>query len=155
VFDHNQYASDIRAMADEIVGCEARDPHADRRLLEFALAVPEPMYRRNGVPRSFARRVLADRLPREIIDERRRGANNPIWFRSLNARRASIARDIERLEASPLARRLLDVPRLKRLMAQWPKDEQAAESRFGEYQLALMRGVHVGRFVRWIEGGNA
>jgi asparagine synthase (glutamine-hydrolysing) len=154
VFDHNQFASDRRAMADEIAGCEARDPHADRRLLEFALAVPEPMFRRNGVPRSFARRVLADRLPREIIDERRRGANNPTWFRSLNARRANIARDIERLEASPLARRVLDVPRLKRLMAQWPKDEQAAESRHGEYQIALMRGVHVGRFVRWVEGGN-
>jgi asparagine synthase (glutamine-hydrolysing) len=155
VFDHNQYAGDLRAMAGEIVGCEARDPHADRRLLEFALAVPEPMYRRNGVPRSFARRVLADRLPREIIDERRRGANNPTWFRSLNSRRAEIARDIEGLETSPLARRLLDVPRLKRLMAQWPKDEQSAESRRGEYQLALARGVHVGRFVRWVEGGNA
>jgi asparagine synthase (glutamine-hydrolysing) len=155
VFDHNQYASDIRAMSGDIFGCEARDPHADRRLLEFALAVPEPMYRRNGVPRSFARQVLADRLPREIIDERRRGANNPTWFRSLNARRAAIARDIERLEASPLVRRLLDLPRLKRLMAQWPKDEQAAESHHGEYRLALARGVHVGRFVRWVEGGNA
>jgi asparagine synthase (glutamine-hydrolysing) len=154
VFDHNQYASDLRAMAGEIVGYELRDPHADRRLLEFALAVPEPMYRRNGVSRSFARRVLADRLPREIIDERRRGANNPTWFRSLDARRADIARDIEWLEASPLARRLIDLPRLKRLMAQWPKDEQAAEQRSGEYRLALARGVHVGRFVRWVEGGN-
>jgi asparagine synthase (glutamine-hydrolysing) len=155
LFDNNQYASDVRAMAGEIVGCEARDPHADRRLLEFALAVPEPMYRRDGVPRSFARRVLADRLPRKIIDERRRGAGNPTWFRSLNARRANIAHDIEWLDASPLARRLLDVPRLKRLMAQWPKHEQAAESRLGEYRLALMRGVHVGRFIRWVEGGNA
>jgi asparagine synthase (glutamine-hydrolysing) len=154
VFDHNQYASDLRAMAGEIAGYELRDPHADRRLLEFALAVPEPMYRRNGVPRSFARRVLADRLPREIIDERRRGANNPTWFRLLDARRADIARDIERLEASPLARRLIDLPRLKRLMAQWPKDEQAAEQRSGEYRLALARGVHVGRFIRWVEGGN-
>ena len=108
VFDHNQYVSDIRAMSGEIIGHEVRDPHADRRLLEFALAVPEPMFRRNGVPRSFARRVLADRLPREIIDERRRGAINPAWFRSLNAKRVDIAREIERLEASPLARRLID-----------------------------------------------
>jgi asparagine synthase (glutamine-hydrolysing) len=154
VFDHNQYVSDIRAMSDEIVGHEVRDPHADRRLLEFAFAVPEPMFRRNGVPRSFARRVLADRLPREIIDERRRGASNPTWFRSLNAKRADLARDIERMEASPLARRLIDLPRLKRLMAQWPKDEQAAESRVGEYRFALARGVHVGRFIRWVEGGN-
>src|SRR5580704_6565253 len=154
VFDHNQYVSDIRAMSGEIVGHEARDPHADRRLLEFALAVPEPMFRQGGVPRSFARRVLADRLPREIIDERRRGANNPAWFRSLNAKRADLARDIERMEASPLARRLIDLPRLKRLMAQWPKDAQAAESRVGEYRFALARGVHVGRFIRWVEGGN-
>jgi asparagine synthase (glutamine-hydrolysing) len=154
VFDLNQYASDMRAMAGEIVGHEVRDPHADRRLLEFALAVPEPMFRRDGVPRSFARRVLADRLPREIIDERRHGANIPTWFRSLEARRADIAREIDRLEASPLARRLLDLPRLKRLMAQWPKDEQAAEYRFGEYRLALTGGLHAGRFIRWVEGGN-
>ena len=132
-----------------------RDPHADRRLLEFALAVPEPMYRRNGVPRSFARQVLADRLPREIIDERRRGMNRPTWFRTLEARRANIAHDIERLEASPLARRLLDLPRLRRLMAEWPKDEQAAQECRLEYRLVLARGIHVGRFVRWVEGGNA
>jgi asparagine synthase (glutamine-hydrolysing) len=155
VFDHNQYASDLRAMANEIAGYELRDPHADRRLLEFTLAVPEPMFRRDGVPRSFARRVLADRLPREIIDERRRGANNPTWFRLLDARRDDIARDIERMDASPLVRRLIDLPRLKRLMAQWPKDEQTAEQRSGEYRLALARGVHVGRFIRWVEGGNA
>jgi asparagine synthase (glutamine-hydrolysing) len=154
LFDHNQYSRDIRGMAGEIFGYEVRDPHADRRLLEFVLAVPEPMFRSEGIPRSFARRVLADRLPREIIDERRRGANNPTWFRSLNTRRAEMARDIERLEASPLARRLIDLPRLKRLMAQWPKDEQAAEARLGEYRLALARGVHVGRFIRWVEGGN-
>jgi hypothetical protein len=54
-----------------------------------------------------------------------------------------------------LARRLLDLPRLKRLMAQWPKDENEAEKRMSEYRLALARGVHVGRFIRWVEGGNA
>jgi len=55
----------------------------------------------------------------------------------------------------PLARRLIDLPRLKRLMAQWPKDANEAEARRGEYRLALARGVHVGRFIRWVEGGNA
>jgi asparagine synthase (glutamine-hydrolysing) len=153
LFDHTQYISDTRGMAAEIGGHELRDPHADRRLLEFALAVPEPMYRRNGVPRSFARRVLADRLPREIINERRRGVIMPDWFRTLDAGRT--ARDIERLEASPLVRRLIDLPRLKRLVAQWPKDAQAAEKHRAEYRIALVRGLHIGRFVRWVEGGNA
>jgi asparagine synthase (glutamine-hydrolysing) len=155
MFDHNQNARDMRAMSAESYGYEMRDPHADRRLLEFALSVPEPLYRRNGVPRSFARKVFADRLPREILDERLRGSNTPTWFRFLDARRTDIAADIERLEASPVARRLIDLPRLKRLMAQWPSDEHAAEKRIDEFKFALARGVHVGRFVRWVEGGNA
>jgi asparagine synthase (glutamine-hydrolysing) len=155
LFDHNQYTRDFRGMAPEIFGFEVRDPHGDRRLLEFALSVPETMYRRDGIPRSFARRVLADRLPREILDERRRGANTPMWFRALNETRDDFAADIDRLEASPLASRLIDLPRLKRLMARWPKDANEAEGRMSEFRLALARGVHVGRFIRWVEGGNA
>jgi asparagine synthase (glutamine-hydrolysing) len=155
LFDQNQYARDIRGLAEEIFGFEVRDPLGDRRLLEFALSVPEPMYRRDGVPRSFARRVLADRLPRQILDEHRRGANTPMWFRALNETRNDIAADIDRLEGSPMASRLIDLPRLRRLMAQWPKDESEAETRMSEYRLALARGVHVGRFIRWVEGGNA
>jgi asparagine synthase (glutamine-hydrolysing) len=155
LFDHNQYARDIKGLAEDTFGYEARDPHADRRLLEFALAVPEPMYRSDGVHRSFARRVLADRLPAVIVDERRRGASKPTWFHALDARRDDIAADIDRLEASPLASRLIDLPRLKRLMAQWPKDANEAEGRMSDYRLALARGVHVGRFIRWVEGGNA
>ena len=155
MFDHNQYARDMRAMSGDSYGYEVRDPHADRRLLEFALSVPEPLYRLDGVPRSFARKVFADRLPRDIIDERLRGTNTPTWFRFMDAKRQDIATDIERLEASPLARRLIDLPKLKQLMAQWPKDEQAAEMRRYEFRSALARGVHVGRFIRWVEGGNA
>jgi asparagine synthase (glutamine-hydrolysing) len=155
LFDQNQVGRDAVARWDDYVGIETRDPHADRRLLEFVLRVPEPLFAHKGVPRSFARAVLADRLPREILDERLKGAQDPAWFRALDARRQHIAADVERLEASPLARRLLDVPRLKRLVAQWPKDEHAAQQRVKDYRLALGRGVHVGRFVRWVEGGNA
>jgi asparagine synthase (glutamine-hydrolysing) len=64
-------------------------------------------------------------------------------------------RDLERIEASPLARRMLDIPRLKRLMDQWPKDEHVAQQHAAEYRRLLTRGIHVGRFIRWVEGGNA
>jgi asparagine synthase (glutamine-hydrolysing) len=155
MFDRNQVARDLGGMAEEINGFESRDPYRDRRLLEFALSVPEPMYRRNGIPRAFARKVLADRLPPEILNERRRGAQVPDWFRRMQARRQDIAAEIERIDASPLGRRLIDVPRLKKLMAQWPKDEHAAETVAEDYRLALARGVNVGHFLRWVEGGNA
>ena len=154
-FDYNQFARDAAAMNGELCGLELREPLSDRRLFEFLLSVPEWMYRQNGVARSFARRVLADRLPREILDERRRGAQSGAWFRRLNMRRQDIATEIERLDASPLARRLLDVPRLNRLMSEWPKDEHAAELRKRDFHIALDRGLHVGQFIRWVEGGNA
>jgi asparagine synthase (glutamine-hydrolysing) len=155
IFDRNQFGRESLGMQFEAAGIAQRSPLGDRRLLEFVLSVPEPMFRRNGVPRSFARRVLADRLPREIVDERRRGVAETAWFRPLDAQRETIGRDLERIEASPLASRILDIPRLKRLMDEWPKDEQSAQLRSRDYQRVFARGIHVGRFIRWVEGGNA
>jgi asparagine synthase (glutamine-hydrolysing) len=155
LFDNNQPARDFMASLNEQYGFEARAPHADRRLLEFALAVPEPLYRRNGVARSFARSVFADRLPPEILEERKRGAQGGAWFRRLDARRADVAEDLERFKASPLASGLLDLPRLRRLVKEWPADEHAALARTSDYMVVLTRAMHIGRFILWTESGNA
>jgi len=40
-------------------------------------------------------------------------------------------------------------------MDEWPKDEHAAQLRAREYQRLFARGIHIGRFIRWVEGGNA
>jgi len=154
LFDNNQSARDYMASLNERYGFEARAPHADRRLLEFALAVPEPRYRCNGVARSFARSVFADRLPPDILDERKRGAQGGAWFRRLDARRADVAEDLERFSASPLASCLLDLPRLSQLAKEWPADECAALARTGDYMVVLTRAMHIGRFVLWAESGN-
>jgi asparagine synthase (glutamine-hydrolysing) len=154
LFDNASVAGDAGSALHEFEGIEIRDPHSDRRLLEFALSVPEWLYRRNGVSRSFARAVFADRLPREILDERRRGANTTPWFRVLDARREDYAMEIERFQDSATARRLLDLPRLRRLLDEWPKDERAAHRRELDYNNVFTRGMHAARFIRWVEGGN-
>jgi asparagine synthase (glutamine-hydrolysing) len=154
IFDQSQLARDAQAVSMATHGHETRDPFQDRELIQYGLSVPERFYRRDGVERWFARKVLADRLPPEILDETRRGAQAPNWFATLNMRREAVADEIEALESSPLARRLLDIPRMKALVADWPKDEATAQEKVREYRLALDRGVHVGRFVRWVEGGN-
>ncbi len=155
LFDHDPFARDIRASSRTIFGFEFRDPHGDRELLEFLLKVPEWHYQKNGVRRSFGRKVLADRLPSEIVNETRRGAQGVTWFSRLDKRRAEIGEEVERLEASPLASRLLDVPRMKRILDDWPRDAQNAQARRPEVKLAFGRGLHVGQFIRWVEGGNA
>lgn len=66
LFDNNQFGRDGMGASFDRRGFEITDPYADRRLAEFVLTVPEPMFRQNGISRSFARSVLADRLPRRF-----------------------------------------------------------------------------------------
>ncbi|HZD88549.1 MAG TPA: asparagine synthase C-terminal domain-containing protein [Pseudolabrys sp.] len=154
LFDQLQATRDIGAMSAGMTGLERRDPYADRELIEFCLAVPEWLYRQGGVRRAFARAVFADRLPPEILRETKRGAQAANWFATLQSRKIEIAEEAERIEASPLASGLIDVPRLKALIAAWPTDEREARARSKDYRLALARAVHVSQFIRWVEGGN-
>lgn len=136
----------------ELFGLELRDPTADIDLLEFCFAVPDEQYLRGGATRWLARRVLADRLPPEVLDESRRGRQCPEFLHRMTLQRDAIMEGVEALERSPLAARVLDVARMKRLAADWPTD--AATTGFGDCGAVLNRGLHIGRFLRWIEGGN-
>lgn len=136
----------------ELFGVALRDPTADLDLLEFCFAVPDEQYLRDGVTRWLARRVLADRLPPEVLDETRRGLQCPEFLHRITLQRDAIMDGMEALERSPLASRVLDVARMKRLAANWPTD--TATTGFGEYGAVLHRGLHFGLFLRWIEGGN-
>jgi asparagine synthase (glutamine-hydrolysing) len=69
-------------------GVDMRDPSADRRLVEFCLSVPPEQFLAGGVPRSLARRAFADRLPPEVLRERRKGYQAADWFEGMSVSRA-------------------------------------------------------------------
>jgi asparagine synthase (glutamine-hydrolysing) len=154
IYDAFQIGRDFAGMRHAGGRGDIRSPFFDRDLVTFCLSVPEALYRRDGVSRWFARAIFADRLPRAILDETKRGEQAPNWFESLDARKPAIAAELERLAASRLAARLIDLPRARRLVTDWPKDAREAQSRMNEYRYALDRAVHVGAFIRWVEGGN-
>ena len=134
-------------------GFESRDPFRDIRLIEFCLALPPEQFIRGGVRRAFARRVLADRLPPELLAETRKGLQGPEWFHVLTRNRAQIMDDLGRMERSPLAARVLDLARMRAVAEAWPADVDAAELRRLSFIL-LNRGIHMGRFLCWVEGGG-
>ncbi|MET4698130.1 asparagine synthase (glutamine-hydrolyzing) [Constrictibacter sp. MBR-5] len=136
----------------EVFGVELRDPTADLDLLDYCFAVPDAQYLRNGTTRWLARRVLADRLPAAVLNETRRGIQCPEFMHRMTLQRDAIVEGVEALERSPLTARILDVARMKRLAADWPA--HPAEAGAGEYGAVLYRGLHVGQFLRWLEGGN-
>jgi asparagine synthase (glutamine-hydrolysing) len=136
-------------------GVETRDPTADRRIIEFCLSLPQDQYLRHGVARRLARQAFADRLPPEVVGQVQRGAQAPDYHEGVEKCRDEMLAEIDSMANSQLARRCLDLPRLRRLLQNWPKDGWRDHARTTEYRLALLRGVAMGRFILDVEGGNA
>jgi asparagine synthase (glutamine-hydrolysing) len=131
-----------------------RDPTADVRLLEFCLAVPTEQFLHNGMLRSLARRALADRLPKQLLEEPRRGFQVADWHEDLAAARDSVVDELDRLEACPPAAAALDLPRLRRLMENWPSGGWERNDVIMHYRYALLRGIATGHFLRRVTGSN-
>lgn len=131
-----------------------RDPYQDRAMVEFALAIPEDQYWKDGVSRRLARRVLADRVPAEILAQRGKGKQSPEWYFVATRRREAMIEAVERLSRSRLASRVLDIPRMRRLLEQWPEDAERARAHEMLHGHGLHRAIAMGGFLRWYEGGN-
>jgi len=136
-------------------GIDIRDPTADRRLLEFCLSVPTEQFFRNGVPRALARAALADRVPPEVLNERRRGLQAVDWHEGMTTARERILDEIVRVEQNGPASRALDLGRMRRLAEDWPTQGWEREDIIEQYRLALLRGISVAHFLRRASGGNA
>lgn len=137
-----------------VSGCELRDPLGDRRMVAFCLSLPPEQWQLGGVRRSFARRVIADRVPAALVENRRLGFQGADWHERLRGLRAGMADEIERLERCSTARAMLDLERMRQVLADWPQDCSADDARQRGLLTVLQRGLHFGAFIRWVEGGN-
>lgn len=135
-------------------GIDMRDPTADRRLFEFCLSVPLEQYLAGGVPRSLARRAFADRVPSEVLQERRKGYQAADWYEGLAAGRPQLADEVARMEGLPQAEDTLDLPAMRQLIHHWPSGGWNDNRVMERYRLALLRGVSAGHFIRKASGSN-
>ena len=130
---------------------ESRDPTGDLRLIEFCLSLPEDQYLRDGQERRLVRRTMKNRLPREILDNPKRGFQAADWFERMLAARSRLAEEIGSLERCDLARRAIDLTRLRRLVERMPDASPGADTTLNDYRGALEFGVVMGRFIRWFQ----
>jgi asparagine synthase (glutamine-hydrolysing) len=135
-------------------GVDLRDPTGDERIVGFCLSLPEEQYLRNGVSRRLIRRAMADRLPAEILANRGRGMQAADWFERMNAARSELFSALTELEQSQLARRSLDLKRMRRLVEQMPQAGGDAARMQMDYRQFLERGLITGLFLRWFESGG-
>jgi len=127
-------------------------PPLDRDLIEFSLSIPEEIYCLDGDRRSLIRATMKDRLPDMVRNERRRGLQAADFLPLLTAELPAIRTEIAQMEQVDLVRRAIDLPRLHRLMEDWPSDYHP--SLYGDYGLALPRALSMGRFLRRMEDGS-
>jgi asparagine synthase (glutamine-hydrolysing) len=130
-------------------GIETRDPTADRRVVEFCMAIPGSQYLRDGVTRSLIRRAMAGLLPDQLRLRSSYGLQAPDWPEWLPAMRGELRAELDRLQQLETARRCLDLSKMRLLMDRWPDRLTLRHER--DYLLLLLRGITMGRFIRWFE----
>ena len=124
-----------------------RDPTYDRRIVEFCLTVPLEEFLRGGQLRSLARRAMVGRLPASTLHRTQRGRQSADWYVNMGAVRGRMAAEVERLQSSPLASRMLDLARMRSLIEHWPSSGFERLDVNRSYHIALSRGFSVGRFL--------
>ncbi|HVM77647.1 MAG TPA: asparagine synthetase B [Stellaceae bacterium] len=134
---------------------DERNPLADRRLLEFCIAVPTEEFVAGGMPRALARHALADRAPRSVTATLGRGLQSADWHVQLTAARPQLASELKRLQAYPTVARLLDMERLQHLIDDWPAGGWERGDIVAQYRTSLLCSVAAGHFLRRAAGGNS
>jgi asparagine synthase (glutamine-hydrolysing) len=98
--------------------------------------------------------VLADRVPEIVLAETRTGYQAADWHEAVTAGRDDIAGWIGRLEGCGPAASALDLPRLRRLVENWPTSGWERDDVCYPYRFALLRGLSVGHFLHRASGSN-
>ena len=134
-------------------GVQFRSPFYSRPLVEWAIGLPAEQFLRDGQSRRLIRRIMAGRLPTEILHERRRVLDrDTLPIRDLPAARATL----ERWRNDPSVAERVDLTRLLRLLDALPQTPVTRRNQ-SDY-LFIRRGLDhalaVGRFIRWAEGGS-
>jgi asparagine synthase (glutamine-hydrolysing) len=148
------YVGDWLAAEKAITGVEMRDPTADLDVVSFCFGVPPEQYLAEDIDRSLIRRAMWGLLPEIVLTNRLSGLQSADWYEKLEGRREQLAAEIAELSASPLARRAIDLARLKRALENWPTGGWHTQEILQEHHFALTRGVAGARFLRWVESAN-
>jgi asparagine synthase (glutamine-hydrolysing) len=128
-------------------GLELTRPLADRRVVEFGLAIPEELYVKDGIRRYLATRALADVYPVEFQTRRpRQDVLDPAvdeMYRNVQPR---LKTELERMAASPVLRSYFDFDVLSRDLEKGPATYTASGFDLRTFLAAA--------YVAWFNGKN-
>ncbi len=135
-------------------GLVCRDPFVDRRLVEFTLGIPDDQYLRKGETRFLARRMMAGRLPSNVLQEKNRGYVYAAWHLALSQQRREIGSELKRLAGNDTVAEYLDLPALFPLLDHLPESGWETPHMVKTFHNKLLRGLAIARFIDDAESGR-
>lgn len=134
-------------------GIDIRDPSTDRDLIDYVATVPMQMFRRHGADRALIRRAADRWMAPAALSEHRRGLQAADWYEHYRAHWGWIAEQLDAIENHAEAAKVVDVPRLRRILQETPRDWRDPHVQ-AEHRHALLRGIAAGHFIRRANGAN-
>jgi asparagine synthase (glutamine-hydrolysing) len=151
--DFNQFdVGDYHFSARNSWGIDNRDPTADKRVLAYCIGIPMEQYVAGGINRSLIRRAMKGRLPESTLNQPLKGLQFGDWYESLTPILPEMIVELGRIERSSMAQRILDLPRLRETLENWPRNATEAVADQPRFHDALTRGIAYGYFLRQFEG---
>lgn len=128
-------------------GIDKRDATADRRLIDFTLALPLDMLMSGGQRRPLARAALSDRVPEAVLDERGKGLQAPDWHVALTRHRSDLYRLVDQIEADARAHSVIDTALLRRWLDALPSAGWERPDVIARYRSSLLFTLSAGHFI--------
>ncbi|MEE4236858.1 MAG: asparagine synthase-related protein, partial [Anderseniella sp.] len=149
-------AADIHQGFRAIHGVESRDPLGDRRLVEFCFGLPEEQFRRNGEGRWLVKRLMKDRLPDAVVNNRGVGEQVVDWHLRMTRDLPRIREELEAIADDLDTARYIDVKRIRSFLDGWPAETPLNPKAHGYAYIPVSIGsaLAAGRFVRRVKGSN-
>jgi asparagine synthase (glutamine-hydrolysing) len=124
------------------------DPTANHSLMEFLLRVPDEQYYRRGQRSFLFQRAFRSRMPHQVVFAREKGLQSADLGHRIVRERSTFEDCLRSIDTLPEARELLDMPLLRRCLAEVvAKVDPASTQRAGAI---LVRGIGVGLLLRRI-----
>ena len=146
-------SADVWQGFEQLYGMPMRDPAAYRPLAEFCFGLPTDLFLRGGERRWLAREMARGVLPEAQRSNPRSGRHHADWLAKLAPHRTELHAELERLEQVPELAEMIDFPRLKAALEDWPERTPIGEDALG-LQVALTRGLTTARFINYVSGRN-
>jgi asparagine synthase (glutamine-hydrolysing) len=147
-------SAEIYQAFEQMYGVALRDPMAYRPFVEFCFGLPVEMFMRDGQMRWLAKEMARGIMPEEQRANRANGRWDADWHLRIGRRRGDFIAELDRLADDERIASMLDLPRLKAALEDWPDQTETDPQKYFSRELAVPRGLLTARFIKYVEGRN-